>query len=184
MGRMSQITSFNYDGLRRLTSATGPLGRLTEFFYNEQGARSRIKNGSAEIYQNFDNASRLTNQRHRSGCLDFHLGRGKPVSMTNASGTTFYYVTNFRGDVIRIMDSNSVANYSYDPWGKVLSANEDPAMVGQPLRYASNVYDTETQLYYLQARYYDPDTARFISRDPNGGDQDNPLSQNLLCVCQ
>jgi uncharacterized protein RhaS with RHS repeats len=34
-------------------------------------------------------------------------------------------------------------------------------------------------LYYLQARYYDPETARFISRDPDGGDQNNPISQNL-----
>ena len=76
-------------------------------------------------------------------------------------------------------NGNSVASYSYDPWGKVLSATEDPAVTGQPIRYASYVYDTETQLYYLQARYYDPETARFISRDPNGGDQNNPLSQNL-----
>ncbi|WP_052314843.1 RHS repeat-associated core domain-containing protein [Desulfosporosinus meridiei] len=101
--------------------------------------------------------------------------------MTNASGTTFYYVTNFRGDVIRIMDGNgnSVASYSYDPWGKVLSVTENAAVAGQPIRYASYAYDTETQLYYLQARYYDPETARFISRDPDGGDQDNPISQNL-----
>ena len=45
---------------------------------------------------------------------------------------------------------NSVASYSYDPWGKVLSATEDPAVTGQPIRYASYFYDTETQLYYLR----------------------------------
>lgn len=111
----------------------------------------------------------------------FTWADGKPVSMTNASGTTFYYVTNFRGDVIRIMDGNgtSVASYSYDPWGKVLSVSENSAVAGQPLRYASYVYDTETKLYYLQTRYYDPETARFVSRDNNFGSVDNPLSQNL-----
>ncbi|WP_378211786.1 RHS repeat-associated core domain-containing protein, partial [Anoxybacteroides rupiense] len=33
-------------------------------------------------------------------------------------------------------------------------------------------------LYYLQARYYDPETARFISRDPDPGDKDDPITQN------
>lgn len=62
------------------------------------------------------------------------------------------YVTNFYDYVIRIMDGSgkSVASYSYNPWGKVLSVSEDLAVAGQPLRYASYVYDTETQLYYLK----------------------------------
>jgi RHS repeat-associated protein len=46
------------------------------------------------------------------------------------------------------------------------------------LGYASYVYDRETKLYYLQARYYDPETARFISRDPDPGDSDDPKTQN------
>jgi uncharacterized protein RhaS with RHS repeats len=33
-------------------------------------------------------------------------------------------------------------------------------------------------LYYLQARYYDPETARFLSRDPVIGTEDLPLTQN------
>ncbi|WP_281268709.1 polymorphic toxin type 35 domain-containing protein [Paranoxybacillus vitaminiphilus] len=46
------------------------------------------------------------------------------------------------------------------------------------MRYAGYVYDVETQLYYLQARYYDPETARFLSRDPVIGTEDLPLTQN------
>jgi len=33
-------------------------------------------------------------------------------------------------------------------------------------------------LYYFGARYYDPETGRFITKDPDGGDLDNPISQN------
>ncbi|OQM47403.1 hypothetical protein B6A27_00895 [Anoxybacillus sp. UARK-01] len=100
--------------------------------------------------------------------------------MTNANGDTFYYVTNYRGDVVRMVDGNgaTVANYSYDPWGKVLSVSENAAMAGQPLGYAGYYYDRETKLYYLQARYYDPETARFISRDRDPGDKDDPITQN------
>lgn len=89
--------------------------------------------------------------------------------------------TNYHCDVVKIVDANgnSMASYSYDPWGVVQQATENSAIAGQPIRYAGYVYDTETKFYYLQARYYDPETARFISRDPDGGDKDNPLSQNL-----
>ena len=155
---------------------------LASYTYHPDGLRKTKTVGSTTYNCHYDgtNLIRITNGSGTT-VWTFTWADGKPVSMTNASGTTFYYVTNFRGDVVRIMDAsgNSVASYSYDPWGKVLSATEYTAVAGQPLRYASYVYDTETQLYYLQARYFDPDTARFISRDPDGGDQDNPISQNL-----
>ena len=34
-----------------------------------------------------------------------------------------------------------------------------------PFRYKSYYYDSETKLYYLISRYYDPETGRFISPD-------------------
>lgn len=34
-----------------------------------------------------------------------------------------------------------------------------------PYRYCGYYYDKETDLYYLQTRYYDPETGRFISQD-------------------
>ena len=34
-----------------------------------------------------------------------------------------------------------------------------------PFRYRGYYYDTETELYYLQTRYYDPETGRFFSAD-------------------
>ena len=106
---------------------------------------------------------------------------GKVVNLTNAAGESFEYVTNHRGDVVRILDQNgaTVATYDYDPWGNLLAAEPaDSRIKGQPIRYAGYVYDAETKLYYLQARYYDPATARFISRDPDPGDEDDPVTMN------
>ncbi len=34
-----------------------------------------------------------------------------------------------------------------------------------PFRYRSYIYDEETNLYYLNSRYYDPETSRFINAD-------------------
>ncbi len=48
-----------------------------------------------------------------------------------------------------------------------------------PIRYAGYYWDRKTQYYYLQARYYDPRPARFISEDTYEGEISNPLTLNL-----
>ena len=53
-------------------------------------------------------------------------------------------------------------------WGKLIATTGSLAnTVGanQPFRYRGYVYDNETELYYLQSRYYDPVICRFISAD-------------------
>ena len=63
--------------------------------------------------------------------------------------------------------------YKYDAWGKckVLNANSveiaDNSNFGilNPFRYRSYYYDTETNLYFLKTRYYDPEIGRFITID-------------------
>ena len=61
-----------------------------------------------------------------------------------------------------------MVEYTYDSWGELISITGSLAStigVKNPLRYRGYYYDTETSLYYLQARYYDPDTGRFICAD-------------------
>ena len=61
--------------------------------------------------------------------------------------------------------------YEYDAWGNhaVVDANGNDVTSGigvlNPFRYRGYYYDTETELYYLQTRYYDPELGRFISQD-------------------
>ena len=58
--------------------------------------------------------------------------------------------------------------YTYDAWGNILSTTGSMAStLGQisPLRYRGYVYDEETELYYLQSRYYDPAIGRFLNAD-------------------
>ena len=51
------------------------------------------------------------------------------------------------------------------------------------IRYAGEFYDLESGLYYLRARYYNPEIGRFISEDSYWGEDTNPLSLNLYTYC-
>ena len=70
-------------------------------------------------------------------------------------------------------NGNIVVQYNYDAWGnhKVLNASGVEIVtvndIGNlnPFRYRGYYYDEETRLYYLNARYYDPEIGRFISPD-------------------
>ena len=90
------------------------------------------------------------------------------VIFTNSSGTgTYYYDKNPRGDVIAILDNsgNTVVKYRYDAYGNCTcyySTNNDLEQ-SNPIRYRSYYYDEDTGLYYLNARYYNPQWRRFIS---------------------
>jgi len=55
------------------------------------------------------------------------------------------------------------ATYTYDVYGNLAAST---GTVTNPLRFAGQYRDGESSLYYLRARYYDPATAQFISRDP------------------
>ncbi len=53
-----------------------------------------------------------------------------------------------------------------------------------PFRYRSYYYDTETELYYLQTRYYDPEIGRFISQDSiEYADPETINGLNLYAYC-
>ena len=79
------------------------------------------------------------------------------------------YVCNAQGDVLKLIYNGTVyAEYTYDAWGNVLTATENGSYnyaALNPLRYRGYYYDTETGLYYLQSRYYDPIVKRFLNAD-------------------
>ena len=77
---------------------------------------------------------------------------------------------------------NSVASYTYDPYGKVLTATGILAEKN-PLRYRGYYYDKESGFYYLQSRYYDPATRRFINADSYSSTGQGLLGCNMFAYC-
>ena len=110
------------------------------------------------------------------------------VAAVNYNGTYYYYVRNGQGDVVRLIDgsNNTVVEYAYDSWGKQLSCTGSLASTlgaQNPFRYRGYIYDPETALYYLQTRYYDPETARFINADIYVSTGQGVLGHNMYAYC-
>ena len=104
------------------------------------------------------------------------------------NGTAYYYTKSTQGDVTGIVDSNcnTVIEYSYDSWGKLLSTTGSLAStIGKvnPFLYRGYYFDTETGLYYLNSRYYDALTVRFISEDVYVSTGQNLISTNMFAYC-
>ena len=120
--------------------------------------------------------------------LDFRYDNvGYPYALIYNNGSTtatYYYITNLQGDVMYLVDSNGnqVAAYTYDPYGKILSAYGSMAEIN-PLRYRGYYYDAETGFYYLQSRYYDPNTCRFINADSYASTGQSYLGYNMFAYC-
>ena len=98
---------------------------------------------------------------------------------------------NIQGDVIALLDEhgNIVVEYTYDAWGAPLSTTGSLAATlgaANPFRYRSYYWDSETGLYYLQSRYYNPEWGRFINADDPMAlfySGDELLGTNLFAYC-
>jgi RHS repeat-associated protein len=90
----------------------------------------------------------------------YGLGLVSQVSGAN----TYYYLSDGLGSTMAMVDGSGtvVKTYGYDVYGKVTSSS---GSVANEFDFAAQQTDP-TGLQYLRARYYDPGTGTFISRDP------------------
>ena len=148
-----------------------------EYTYDSNGIRNKkIINGIETTY--ITNGTQILQMKNDNGKFIFHYILNKLVGFeyTNTSGTKEYlYIRNIQGDITSIIDTegNIICTYAYDGYGNhiVLDENgkEDTSLTSighlNPFRYRGYYFDEESGLYYLNSRYYDPETGRFISPD-------------------
>jgi RHS repeat-associated protein len=106
----------------------------------------------------------------------FHSGVDGLISSTTTQGTS-YYSYNPHSDASLITDEsgNTKSQLHYDAWGNVQEqTNESYNYLG---KYQRRTYSSPG-LIKMGARFYDPNTGRFISRDPEKGQDETPISHN------
>ena len=105
-------------------------------------------------------------------------------STNGTAFTTYYYILNLQGDVVKLIgtDGSIAASYTYDAWGNILSSSGTMAEKN-PLRYRGYYYDSEIGYYYLQSRYYDPTTRRFLNADSLASTGQGFVGTNMFAYC-
>ncbi len=196
------VTSYEWDG-RQMTAMRGDSGdRQSTFSYDENGLRTRRtwqENSNSSIYIHdyiYDSGLLLketvTEMDEYGNVLSvpavmyyYYDAAGSPLGL-NFNGTDYLYDITLIGGIVGIYtpDGTQVVYYSYDEWGYPTGRTESDLARYNSLRYRGYVYDEETGLYYLQSRYYNPETCRFVNADGQmagvGGDV---VGVNLYAYC-
>ena len=170
---------------RSLASVLDGMDEYT-YTYDENGIRTSKTVDDVTTYYNTKDGVILSQTDGTDTIYFQYDNNGAPLGFV-WNGTQYLYLTNQMGDVISITDTSGtvVANYEYDAWGKVLTADTNIAKQN-PLRYRGYYYDNETGYYYLQSRYYDSNICRFINADIPEISQmakDVPVGTNLFAYC-
>ena len=156
--------------------------------YDSNGMRTQKTVDGVKTNYYYDSNKNLIALVKGNDTLLFYYDSDGSATSFSYNGTMYFYVKNLQGDVIRIIDlaGTEVASYVYDAWGNIKDTKGEPTIREiNPIRYRGYVYDTETSLYYLQSRYYDPFAGRFLNADiycDTG--TDTTLSTNMFAYCE
>ncbi len=99
---------------------------------------------------------------------------------------SFYFLKDNLGSITEIVDGsgNVKQKYQYSTFGSIRSVKDQNnievgisnAQFKNSFTYTGREWDNESGLYYYRARYYDPNTGRFLQQDPHPGFLAAPIS--------
>ena len=183
-------TTFTWSNGRRLTSAVNSsTGLNNSYTYDMDGLRLTKTVGNVEHKYVWQGSKLVAEYFGGTEFEFFYDENGAPYAFSykataSATPVMYYYVTNLQGDVVSILNASgtSVAEYSYNAWGKVLSATGTMAAIN-PIRYRGYYFDSDSGLYYLKSRYYDPNLQRFINSDVIPVTGQGFIGSNMFAYC-
>jgi RHS repeat-associated protein len=144
-----QRTDFTYDFEGNLIRATdsGPLERVRSFVLDD------LTNVAQQNSSDGNSFSTLTGQ-----AVDAHFATFRD------SGEVEYALTDAINSTVSTVDETGSlkSQFAYEPFGATSPSGND-----FPFQYTGRV-PVSSRLYYYRARFYDPQTGRFLSEDPLG----------------
>ncbi|MFZ3366734.1 MAG: RHS repeat-associated core domain-containing protein [Candidatus Sulfotelmatobacter sp.] len=166
--------SYSWDFENRLTQAVvpGTNGGTTTFRYDPFGRRIQ-KSGPLGTTNYLYSGSNVLNELNGSGnfIAAYTLGVGVDDPLAQlTSGTASYYEADGLGSLTSLSNATGslAKTYTYDSFGNLAAST---GTLNNSFQYTARESDSETNLYYYRARYYDPTIGRFVSQDPSGPSQ-------------
>ncbi|MCP4926358.1 MAG: hypothetical protein GY916_10470 [Gammaproteobacteria bacterium] len=170
-------TDYQYDVLGNLRQATLPGGMIIDYVIDGQNRRVGKKIDGV-LTQGFLYKDQLNPIAELDGNnnITVRFIYGTKVNVPDymvKGGNTYRIISDLLGSprlVVNVADGLVAQRMDYDTWGNV-TQDTNPGF--QPFGFAGGLYDQHIRLTRFGARDYDPQTARWTSKDPirfAGGD--------------
>ena len=161
---------------------------IQQNIYNGEGQRIQKIDGDETInYYYQDGVVAYTTDTNGNQNSQNLIGTDGNVLATERfqQNATQYYLYNkdIQGSTSILVkeDGSADAIYQYTDFGETMIQGYDQAK--NEICYAGGIYDQSTGLYYLNARYYNPEDGRFLTEDTYHGENDKPDTQHLYVYC-
>jgi RHS repeat-associated protein len=162
----SDTWGYEWNARNELTRVTKNSIEQARFAYDPTGRRVEKIAGGLTIAYAYDRVDILRETASDGSVRHFVHGPGvdEPLARDDSGSMTYYHADSL-GSIEALTSSAGVATLPrrYDVWGSLQSGQSQPGYA-----FTAREWDPETSLAFYRARYYSPETARFISEDPIG----------------
>jgi len=171
-------TRYTYNSENNLVKVELPGGKTIAYGYGPFGHRIWREEDGSRTYHLLDGDDLLQELSADLKPLStyLHAGLDRPLMVSSGDGKARFFHQDDLGTVLAITDTKGRVStrYAYDAFGNI--AQQEGEGGGQRLCFTGRPLDSATGLYDLRARFYDPETGRFISPDPVFGRIDDPAT--------
>ncbi len=180
----SAIRCYTYDNFNRLTSyQSGDTFAFYTYDAEDYRITKQVMDSDGEKFTRyFYEGNHVVLEADESGKITAHNTYSIHLIGRTVGEEGYYYFYNAHGDVVKLIGIQSEEEilYRYDAFGTLVEVTGD---ADNSITYAGYQYDKESGLYYLNARYYDSTTARFLTEDTYAGKANDPLSLHRYTYC-
>ena len=184
--------TYVYDAENRLSQVSvtkdGNTAVIQQNIYNGEGQRIQKIDGDETInYYYQDGVVAYTTDANGEQNSQNLIGTDGNVLATERfqQNATQYYLYNkdIQESTSSLVkeDGSADATYQYTDFGETTIQGDDQAK--NEVSYTGGIYDQSTGLYYLNARYYNPEDGRFMTEDSYRGEIMNPETGHLYVYC-
>ncbi len=171
-----------------------PSGMMETYSEDNTLMQTNTYSGEGERIRKVEGAN-VTNYFYQEGSVLYTTGSGSTFNLLDICDTFgtvrntddyYLYLEDIHGSTTNLIDSAAgmVVSYWYKDFGEVTEERDpDYDDFVNEVQYTGAIYDDTTSLLYLNARFYDPATGRFISQDTYRGDHEEPDTWHLYAYC-